>query len=79
MTSTIYEFNTPIEVKTPHGDGQAILLIDYGLTVNSVWVVRLNGGGHVKHYYSEDIQIYDNPMNGRGWDVDDKTKTNDNE
>jgi len=79
MTSTIYEFNSPIEVKTPHGDGQAFLLIDYGLTVNSVWVVRLNGGGHVKHYYSEDIQIYDNPMNGRGWDVDNKTKTNDNE
>lgn len=67
-TSTIHEFNSPIEVKTPHGDGQAILLIDYGLNVNTVWLVRLNGG-KVKHYYSEDILIYDNPMNGRGVDV----------
>ena len=69
MTSTIHEFNTPLDVKTPHGDGQAILLIDYGLNVNSVWLVRLNGGGRVKHYYSDDIQIYDNPMNGRGFDI----------
>jgi len=68
MTSTIHEFNTPLDVKTPHGDGQAILLIDYGLNVNSVWLVRLNGG-RVKHYYSDDIQIYDNPMNGRGYDI----------
>ena len=69
MTSTIHEFNTPLDVKTPHGDGQAILLIDYGLNVNSVWLVRLNGGGRVTHYYSDDIQIYDNPMNGRGYDI----------
>lgn len=69
MTSTIHEFNTPLDVKTPHGDGQAILLIDYGLNINSVWLVRLNGGGRVKHYYSDDIQIYDNPMNGRGFDI----------
>jgi len=69
--STIHEFNNSIDVKTPHGDGQAILLIDYGLAVNTVWVVRLNGG-KVKHYYSDDILIYDNPMNGRGWDVEDK-------
>lgn len=72
-TSTIHEFNTPIEVKTPHGDCQAILLIDYGLNVNTVWVVRLNGGT-VKHYYSDDIQIYDNPMNGRGYDIENNNK-----
>jgi hypothetical protein len=65
----IHEFKTPIPVHTPHGLGQAFLLIDYGLTVNSVWVVRLNGG-KVLHYYSDDIRIYDNPMNGKGLDVD---------
>jgi hypothetical protein len=65
----IHEFRTPLSVKTPHGDGQAILLIDYGINVNTVWVVRLDGG-LVKHYYSEDIRIYDNPMNGKGWDVE---------
>jgi hypothetical protein len=67
----IHEFKTPIPVKTPHGDGEAYLLIDYGLNVNTVWVVRL-GGGKVKHYYSDDILIYDNPMNGNGFDVGEK-------
>lgn len=64
----IHEFRVPIAVKTEHGDGDAILFIDYGLSINSVWVVRLNGG-YVKHYYSEQIQIYGNPMDGRGWDI----------
>ena len=65
----IHEFKTPIPVHTPHGIGQAFLLIDYGLTVNSVWVVRLKGG-KVLHYYSDDIRIYDNPMNGEGYDIE---------
>lgn len=64
----IYEFRTPIAVNTPHGDGDAMLIIDYGINVNSVWVVRLTGGA-VKHYYSDDITIYGNPMAGRGWDM----------
>jgi hypothetical protein len=34
-----------------------------------VWMVRLLGG-HIKHYYSDDIRVYDNPMNGNGWDMD---------
>lgn len=66
--TAIHEFKTPITVHTPHGVGQAILLIDYGLTVNSVWVVALDGG-IVKHYYSDDIRVYDNPMNGKSWNV----------
>jgi hypothetical protein len=65
----IHEFHTPIPVHTPHGEGEAYLLIDYGVNVNSVWLVRL-AGGHVKHYYSDDIRIYDNPMNKKGWDIE---------
>lgn len=65
----IHEFKPPIPVHTPHGEGVAIILIDYGLNVNTVWLVRLKGG-MVKHYYSDDILIYDNPMNGNGWDVE---------
>lgn len=52
-----------------HGDGETLFIIDYGINVNTVWVVRL-AGGHVKHFYSDDIRVYDNPMNGNGWDVD---------
>lgn len=51
-----------------HGDGETLFLIDYGTDVNTVWVVRLEGG-IVKHFYSDDIRVYGNPMNGKGWDV----------
>jgi hypothetical protein len=67
--TTIHQFPTPMAVHTPHGEGKAIFVIDYELDTNSVWVVRLSGG-KVKHYYSDDIRIYDNPMNGCGFDVD---------
>jgi hypothetical protein len=53
-----------------HGDGEAILVIDYGPNVNTVWLVRLPGG-IIKHFYSDDIRVYDNPMNGNGYDVPD--------
>ena len=66
---TIHEFRTPLVVSTPHGEGEAILFLDYGLSTNSVWVVRLCGG-HVKHYFSPDIRILGNPMEGNGWDMD---------
>jgi len=65
----IHEFVTHIPVHTPHGEGEAILMIDYNLMTNSVWVVRLKGG-YVKHYFSNDIRVYDNPMNGSRWDIE---------
>lgn len=65
----VHEFKAPIPVHTPHGEGEAILMIDYNLITNSAWVVRLKGG-YVKHYFSNDIRIYDNPMNGNGWDIE---------
>lgn len=70
----IHEFKAPISVHTPLGQGDAFLLIDYGVVsigtgVNSVWVVRLQNSGVVKHFFSEDIRIYGNPMDGRGWDT----------
>lgn len=65
----ILQLNPTIAVKCrDHEDGEAILVIDYGPNVNSVWVVRLPGGV-VKHFYSDDILIYGNPMNGQGWDI----------
>lgn len=66
----ILQLNPTIAVHCKgHGDGEAIMVIDYGPDVNTVWVVRLPGG-IVKHFYSDDIRIYGNPMNGAGWDVD---------
>ena len=63
------QLNPTIDVHTPLGDGEAFFIVDYGINVNTVWVCRM-AGGEVKHFYSDDIRIYDNPMNGNGWDVD---------
>lgn len=65
----IHQLNPPIDVSTPLGDATAIVIIDYGLDVNSVWMCRMPGG-EPKHFYSDQIRIYDNPMNGKGFDVD---------
>jgi hypothetical protein len=63
------QLNPTIDVHTPLGDGEAMFIIDYGVNVNTVWVVRFKGGV-MKHIYSDDIRVYDNPMNGNGWDVE---------
>lgn len=65
----IHEFKAPIPVHTPHGEGDALLLIDYGIDVNTVWLVRLKGGV-VLHYLSDDIRVYGNPMYGSGFDIE---------
>ncbi len=52
-----------------HGDGEAMFLIDYGPDVNTVWVVRFDKG-IIKHFYSDDILVYDNPMNGKGYNIE---------
>lgn len=36
--------------------------------VNTVWVVRFEAG-KILHFYSDDIQVFGNPMDGKGWDI----------
>jgi hypothetical protein len=62
------QLNPTIDVKTSKGDAEAFIIIDYGVNVNTVWLCRMKGG-IVKHFYSDEIQIYGNPMNGEGWDI----------
>lgn len=64
----IHQLNPSLEVKTPLGDAEAMFIFDYGLQVNSVWCCRMPGGD-IKHFYSDQLKIYDNPMNGKGWDI----------
>ena len=59
----IHEFQQPLEVSTPLGDGVALLLIDYGWGANSCWVVVLESG-IVKHFESNDIRFQPNPTWG---------------
>jgi len=65
----ILEWRHPLPVETPHGEGIALLYIDRGADLNPEYHVRLRGG-HVKNYYSPDIRLVGNPMDGHGWDVD---------
>lgn len=65
----ILQLNPTIDVHTPLGDGETIFIIDYGINVNTVWVVRFQGGV-IKHLYSDDVRVYGNPMNGQGWDIE---------
>jgi hypothetical protein len=68
--SYFHEWRTPIDVRTPLGDGESLGFIDYGYNVNSVWLVRMHGTGAVKHFDSADVVIYGNPMSRGGWDVE---------
>jgi hypothetical protein len=63
------QLNPTMDVHTPNGVGEALVIIDYGYNVNSVWLVR-HEGGKILHYVSDDIRVYGNPMNGKGWDTE---------
>jgi hypothetical protein len=58
--TAIHEFQSTIWVDTPHGEGIAILIIDYGIHQNTIWVVANKNNGRVRHYDSNDIQLSTN-------------------
>ncbi len=63
--SAMLQLNPPIWVTTPAGEGDAILVIDYGPTINSIWVVALYDSGRVLHVDSCEVKIMvGNPMWG---------------
>lgn len=67
---SMLQLNPTIDVNCKgHGDGEALIVIDYGINVNTVWIVRFPGG-EIKHFYSDDIRIYGNPMDGLGNDIE---------
>lgn len=53
----IHEIQQILWVETPHGDGQALFLIDYGPHENTVYVVALQETRQIKHYNSEQIKL----------------------
>lgn len=58
----ILQLNPHIWVTTPLGEGHALFLIDYGPSVNSVWVVQLFDSGNVIHVDSAEIRCMGNEM-----------------
>jgi hypothetical protein len=58
---TMLQLNPPIWVDTPLGPGVAMLIIDYGIHTNTIWVVSLENKDWVmKHIDSNDIKIHRN-------------------
>jgi len=47
-------------VETPHGDGQALFIIDYGPHENAVFLVAIQETRELKHYTTEQIKICKN-------------------
>jgi hypothetical protein len=45
---------------TPHGEGLAILIIDYGINQNTIWVVANKEDGAIRHYDSNQISLSKN-------------------
>jgi dTDP-4-dehydrorhamnose 3,5-epimerase-like enzyme len=56
------QLNPPIWVATPLGEGFALLVIDYGPHLNSVWVVQHFADGQVVHVDAAEIRVMGNEM-----------------
>jgi hypothetical protein len=54
---TIHEFQQVLWVETPHGDGIAILALDYGVHENMIFLVALQKDGSLKHYSTNQIKV----------------------
>jgi hypothetical protein len=55
------EFKTPIPVVDEQGnEGYAIYVTNGGTFENDIWCVVLCDGGHIRHYKSNQIKIYNN-------------------
>jgi hypothetical protein len=55
--TAIHEINQLIYVETPHGEGIALFIIDYGHQANTIWIVSLLNDGSLKHYDSNQIKL----------------------
>lgn len=72
----IHELKQPIYVITELGKGIALFIIDYGINLNTCWVVCLIDGGRIKHFDSNQIIIEENHTYGIKNDkTNDKIKT----
>jgi hypothetical protein len=57
---SIHEIQQVLWFNTPHGLGQALFLIDYGIHQNTIWVIANKSDGAVRHYDSNQISLEKN-------------------
>ncbi len=53
------QLNPSLFVYTPLGKGRALFIIDYGMDINTCWVVALKDG-QIKHFDSNNIRLEEN-------------------
>lgn len=53
----IHEIKQLMYVNTPHGEGVALFIIDYGPQANTIWIVANRTDGIIRHYDSNDVTI----------------------
>lgn len=61
----ILQLNPTIPLKTPKGDGYAILLLDYSQEHNLVWVVALDESGEIWSFQNPEVRMIKNITMGR--------------
>lgn len=60
----IHECRKPIPCATPLGDGYIWYIKDNGMLENDEFCVVLLKGGHVRHFTSDQIKIWENATYG---------------
>jgi hypothetical protein len=60
----IYEFKTPIPVTTPMGDGYILYVRDGGTWENDIFAVVLTECGNIRHFRSDQINVWANATFG---------------
>jgi hypothetical protein len=60
----IYEFKNPIPVTTPMGDGYILYVRDGGTWENDIFAVVLTEGGMIRHFRSDQLNVWANATFG---------------
>jgi len=61
----ILQLNPTIPIDTPKGEGQALLVIDYGSEHHLMWVVAIDGTGEIWTFPNPDVRAQTNITIGR--------------
>lgn len=65
MSWPLLQLNPSIPVITPKGSGEAIVIIDYSIEHDLMFVVALDNGGEVWTFKNSDIRLHKNATIGR--------------
>lgn len=61
------QLNPQIPLKTPKGNGQAIMVIDYSEEHDLKWVVILDDGGEIWAFKNSEVRGFENKTMGRAY------------